>query len=79
MKTANVLPALDVGISIGSKPENIESLAEMRYQNNRWINIVESLGLIDSTKCIQIDSEGKKKNTITYYKAAIKKTACLGK
>lgn len=47
IEVKNIVPKLPEGVSVGEKPAIFSS-------RGKWISIVETLRIIDSTKCIQI-------------------------
>ena len=63
--------ALPEGISVGNKPEGIEDAGI----NGKWLDVINTLKVIDSTKCVQIDITAKSKNQIQSIKSSIKHCA----
>ena len=68
----NLLPSLPKGISVANKPNDLENYSCCR---GKWAPIIESLKVIDSTKCIEMDITGKSSSSIVGYKQGIKAAA----
>lgn len=70
---SNVVPDLPKGMIVSKKPENIECFSGSRQ--HAWIAVIDTLKVIDSTKCVEIDVTNKNKNQIQAIKQAVRRTA----
>ena len=63
------VPQLPKGINIGNKPKDIEYSKRAR---NNWVDVIETVMLIDATKTVQVDITGFSRSKTIYIKWAIK-------
>ena len=68
----NVIPELPQGVKITDKPSDVEFLQRCR---SKWVPIIETLKIIDSTKSIEWDTTNINKKQINGIKVGIRQTA----
>lgn len=73
---SGVIPQLPTGVHISDRPSDLEFLVR---GNAKWMTVIESLKVIDATKCVQIDISGVEshKGKLNGMKSGIKHTAKL--
>jgi hypothetical protein len=71
-KITNVLPILPTGVMITERTAEIEMFQRSR---SKYKPFIDTLKVIDSTKCVQMDVKGRNKSQISAVKSGIKGAA----
>jgi hypothetical protein len=72
MVVKNLAPELPTGVRVTEKPSDLEFIQRSK---NKWVPIVNTLKIIDSTKCVEIDIAGANKARVNTIRQSIRKSA----
>ncbi len=72
MTTKNVAPILPSGMKVVDRTRDIEFL---RRSTDKWVPVIDTLKIIDKTKCVEIDITGADKKAVLRIKNGIRNTA----
>ncbi len=70
----NGLPELYPGMRISTRPANIEHVSN-HFNHSKWARVLNTLKIIDTTKCVEVDVTGHSKMQLQTIRQGIRNAA----